>query len=142
MPTWAKVLLVVLVAGILCAGVAIFVGIRWARREFRQIKQDGPRMVAEAKDFGRGKVGEACVVESMSRLGACDGFICEAKTKMFLSNCLSTATVPPEFCNDVPRHGEILKTATWAQSECTRRGASDVTRCTRVITAIQDYCAR
>ena len=142
MPTWAKVLLIVLVAGILCAGVAIFFGIRWARREFGQIQKDGPRMVADAQDFGRGKDGDACVAESLSRLARCDGFICEAKQKMFLMNCLSTATIAPEFCKDVPRHGEILKTATWAQAECARRGANDITRCTRVITGIQDHCSR
>jgi hypothetical protein len=142
MPTWAKVLLIVLVAGILCTGVAVFLGIRWARRGIRQIRQDGPRLVAEAQDFGRGKDGEACVAESLSRLGRCDGFICEAKTKLFLANCLSTATIPSEFCKDVPRHGEILKTATWAQTECSRRGFSDVQRCTRVIIAIQEHCAR
>ena len=75
MPTWVKVLLIVLVAGILCAGVAIFFGIRWARREFRQIEQEGPRMVSEAEEFGRGKDGDACVTESLSRLARCDGLL-------------------------------------------------------------------
>ena len=142
MPTWAKVLLVLFIGGILLAGVAVFFGIRWARREFRQIKNDGPRLVAEAKDFGRGKEGEACVVESLARLDRCDGFICEAKTKLFLSTCLTTANVSEDFCKDVPRHGEILKTATWAQAECARRGASNPQRCSRLITGIQDRCSR
>jgi hypothetical protein len=142
MPTWGKVVLVVIVGGILCVGVAVFFGLRWARREFGQLRQDGPRLVAEGKHFGRGKDGEACVAESLTRLNRCDGFICEAKTRMFLTSCLSTANVTPALCEGVPRHGEILKTATWSQSECARRGANDVQRCTRMITAIQDHCPR
>jgi hypothetical protein len=142
MPTWAKVLLTLLFVGIVVAGVAVFFGIRWARREFRQIRNDAPRMVAEAQDFGRGKEGEACVVESLKRLNQCDGFICEAKTKMFLANCLTTANITEDFCQGVPRHGEILKTAAWAQAECARRNASDGQRCARMITGIQDHCSR
>jgi hypothetical protein len=142
MPTWAKVLLILFVGGIICAGVAVYFGIRWARREFHQIRNDGPRLVREAQDFGRGKDGEACVVESLTRLDRCDGFICEAKTKMFLTTCLTTANVTADFCKDVPRHGEIMKTATWAQAECSRRGASDQQRCTRLITGLQDRCSR
>ena len=142
MPTWAKVLLVVLVVAIGLGGVALFFGIRWARREFQEIKNDGPRLVAEAKEFGRDKEGEAVVVESLARLSRCDGFICEAKVKLFLTTALTTANVSEGFCKGVPRRGEILATVTWAQAECAHRGFPGSQPCGRLITGIQDRCSK
>jgi hypothetical protein len=142
MPAWAKVLLVVIVVGILVSGVALFFGIRWARREFGQLRKEGPSLVADAQDFGRGKDGEACVVEALARLSRCDGFPCEVRTKVFLNSSLSTANVTEDFCKGVPKPTEIFATATWAQSECARRGLPGSQRCTRLITGIQERCYR
>ncbi|HKR67057.1 MAG TPA: hypothetical protein VJZ00_25245 [Thermoanaerobaculia bacterium] len=142
MPTWAKVLIVLVVAAILCGGVALYFGIRWARREVRQLHNEGPSIVAEGNEFGRRKDGNACVAEGITRLNRCDGFICETKVRIFLNSCLQTATVAPEFCKDVPRVTEIMKTASWGPAECKRRGAKDMTRCARVLGAIQEYCSR
>ena len=141
MPTWVKVVLVVVIAGflLLVAGVVIFA--RWVKAQGAQLQEQGKATIAEAEAFGRGKDGEACVAEALERMKTADGFIGEAKTKVFLQHCLGTATVAPQTCEGVPAPTEILKTAQWTVDECARRGYPNNQRCTRLIGALQVHCA-
>jgi hypothetical protein len=142
MPAWLKVILLILVIGIALAVLAVFLGIRWFRSHEGELREQGRAVVAEGQDFGRGKDAEACVAESFARLKRCDGFICEAKTKVFLQHCVSTSNVPPAFCEGVPRRSEILASATWALEECARRRLANDRPCTRLVGALQEACEK
>jgi hypothetical protein len=142
MPTWLKVILIILVIGIALVAGAVFVGVRWFRAHEGELRAQGKAVIAEGQDFGRGKDAEACVAESFARLKRCDGFICEAKTKIFLQHCVSTANIPPSFCDGVPKRSEILASARWALDECARRGLPNHQPCTRLVGALQEACEK
>lgn len=139
---WLKVILIILVIGIALAALAVFLGIRWFRSHEGEFREQGRAVMAEGQDFGRGKDAEACVAEAFARLKRCDGFICQAKTKVFLQQCLSTSNVPPAFCDGVPKRSEILASATWALEECARRGLANDRPCTRLVGALQEACEK
>jgi hypothetical protein len=81
------------------------------------------------------------VAEALNRMKTADGFIGEAKTKMFLQHCLRTATVAPQTCEGVPAPMELMKSANWMRDECARRGHANDQRCVRLIGAVQVHCA-
>lgn len=141
MPTWVKVVLVVILVGflLLVAGVVIFA--RWMKSQGARLQEQGKVAIAEAEAFGKGKDGEACVAEALNRLKTAEGFIGEAKTKVFLQHCLQAATVPPAMCEGVPAPTELMKTAQWTLDECARRGFPNNQRCARLIGALQVHCA-
>jgi hypothetical protein len=142
MPKWVKVVIVVVAILFVLAGVAAALAVRWIKRKAVQLQAQGEILVKDAHAFGQGRPAAACVDDTFVRLGQCDGFICEAKTKVFLTACLGAADVPPDFCATVPRRSEILRSATWAAGECAGRNRPGDQRCTRVIAGIQDYCER
>lgn len=140
MPRWAKVVLVVFVVLLVIAGTGAVFAARWLRTKAAEMRVEGKATVAEAREFGRGRDAEECVAEALVRLRLCGGFVCEAKTKIFLSTCLGEAEVPAGFCDGVPDPAEIFAAATWLNEECARRGMKNSQRCARVIGGIQDYC--
>ena len=141
MPTWLKVVLIVLALLFVLAAVVAVLGYRWVQSHAGELKADATKIKAEATEFARGKEANACIDETFARLDRCDGIICEVKTKIFLQNCIEASTVPAGFCASVPKRGEIMATAKWTLAECARRGRPNDQRCARVIPALQDYCS-
>jgi hypothetical protein len=141
-PTWLKIVLLVFllfIAAMVGFGYLVF---RWARQQGPQLQQQTRQTMEEAEAFGRGKDGEACIAESLARVKRCDGFICEARMKIFLSTCLGVATVPSGFCDGVPKQTEILNSTRWTMRECARRGYANSQRCGRLLATQQEYCSR
>lgn len=141
MPTWVKVVLVVVGVGFLLLVIGIVVAARWVKSRGAQLQEQGKAVIAEAEAFGKGKDGEACMAEALNRLKSAEGFIGEAKTKVFLQHCLQAATVAPEMCEGVPAPTEIMKSASWTLAECERRGWPNNQRCARLVGALQVHCA-
>lgn len=140
MPKWVKVVLIVVIVGFVLVVAGVVVAARWIKRQGTVLKQQGEAVIAEARTFGEGKDGEACIAESLNRLKTSSGFIEEAKVKVFLQHCLGAATVDPKLCEGVPKPTEIMATAQWTLDECTRRGWANNQRCARVIGALQMHC--
>ena len=140
MPTWVKVVLIIVVVGFIVLVAGIVIAARWMKSQGAVLKEQGEAVMAEAEAFGKGKDGEACMAEALNRLKTADGFLGEAKTKIFLQHCLSAATVAPETCAGVPSPTEILKSASWTLDECAKRGWANDQRCTRLIGALQVHC--
>ena len=142
MPTWLKVILIILaVLAALVVGAG-FIGYRWVQSHAGELKARGDKIKAEAAAFGKEKAPDACVDETFARLDRCDGLICEATTKIFLSRCVAASNVPDGFCASIPNRGEIIDSAKWALAECARRGRGNDQRCTRIIGGLQDYCEK
>lgn len=142
MPTWVKVVLIIFLVGFVVLVAGIIIAARWVRSQGASLQEEGKVLMAEAEEFGKGKDGEACLDESFRRLKACNGFICEAKVKVFLQGCLSSATVPPEFCQGVPKPTEIMATVRYQLAECEKRGMASNKPCTRLISGVQAHCAK
>jgi hypothetical protein len=141
MPTWVKVVLVIVLVGFVLLAAGIVIAARWVKSQQAALQEQGKRVIAEAKAFGAGKDGEACVAEALQRVQAASGFIGEAKVKVFLQHCLSAANVAPRMCDGVPAPAEIMNAARWTLDECARRGKPNDQRCTRLIGALQMHCA-
>lgn len=142
MPTWVKIVVVIVVVGFIGVAVAIVLAARWVKSQGAELQKQGEVVVAEGKRFGQGKDANACIAEALTRVRACDGFICEAKIRVFLQNCLETATVSPELCATVPKTTAILESAQWQVAECGRRGAPNDARCVRLIGELQVHCSK
>ena len=142
MPTWLKIVLVAMavVLAFITSGVILFV--RYVHRHGDEWEKSTVNATKDGEAFGRGKDLDACFTESMVRLNKCEtlAVTCEEDVRVFLQHCTLTARMPADFCKDIPKQSEILRTARWAQLQCTTRGARDVQRCARVVTALQDYC--
>ena len=140
MPTWAKVVLIVVLAGFMVAAVGIFFAARWIRSRGASLQQEGKAVAVQGEEFGRGKNAQACIDESLTRLRSAPGFIGEAKVKLFLQSCLRTATVDEETCRDVPATMSLIDTARWQMRECAKHGWANDQRCMRTISALQLTC--
>jgi hypothetical protein len=140
MPTWLKILLLILLVLAVLLGIGVFFGIRWVQSKGGRLRDEGQQVMAEAREFGRGKEANACMSEAFVRLRACDGFICEAKVNVFLKTCLEAAEVPPGFCEGVPRRDEIMAAARWTIDQCSQRGMAGDQPCNRLMRAVQEYC--
>jgi hypothetical protein len=140
MPTWVKVVLIVVLVGFVLLVAGVLIAARWVKGQAAQLEKQGKATIAEARAFGEGKDGEACIAESLTRLKSASGFIGEAKVKVFLQHCLETATVSPATCEGVPEPAEIMDSARWTLAECGRRGFGNDQRCGRVLGALQVHC--
>jgi hypothetical protein len=140
MPTWAKVLLALLGAFVLLT-VAIGVGgYFYVSRHKDAWVAEAKKVAEEGRAFGEGKEGSQCVDEALRRLRDCNGIMCEARVRLFLSGCLPSAAPSPELCTNAPPRSEVMRSAMWAVNECGRRGMSGSHACTRLMGEVQKYC--
>ncbi len=137
---WLVVLIllgVVVLIGVLVVGGAVW----WFSANKERLVAMGREAEADATEFAPGHDQDACVGEALRKTDACDGIMCEAKTKIFLERCIRKATSTPGFCDGVPQQGEIMKTVTWVQEQCTKRGrAADDQKCSRVMQGVPLAC--
>ncbi len=140
MPTWLKVILIIVGIIALLVFAAGYVGYRWIASHKGEIEASAAAVRADATAFAQGKDADACVQETLVRVDRCDGIICEAKTKLFLTICLEKTKVPPEVCAGIPKRTDFMDSAKWVLAECARRGRPNDQRCTRMITALQERC--
>jgi hypothetical protein len=140
MPTWVKVVLIVVLVGFVVLVAGVVIAARWVKSRAGSLKEEARVVMAEAEAFGKGKDGEACVVEALTRLKTAPGFIGQAKVKVFLQHCLSTATVAPEMCEGVPLATDLIDSARWTLDECAKRGWPNNQPCTQLIGAVQIHC--
>ncbi|HYC88481.1 MAG TPA: hypothetical protein VEO54_04650 [Thermoanaerobaculia bacterium] len=141
MPTWVKVILIIVLVGFAVLVAGIVIAARWVKSQGPAIEQAGKDATAEAKAFGQGKDGEACIAESFRRQKAATGFLDQAKVNIFLQQCLDVATVAPETCKGVPEHTAIMDSVRWKSEECARRGRANDQACLQLISALQVHCA-
>jgi len=138
MPTWSKVVLA-FGAAVVVVVLAYLGGKHWWEANRGRLRQLGDRMRTEGKAFGEKSNAEDCVNEALRRLDDKGSFFEHAGQRTFLKWCLASAYKPPGFCDRVPRPGEIMKTALWANVECERRVRGN-NQCTNVMQAVADYC--
>jgi len=144
MPTWLKVLLIIFLAGLLLAATAIFLGIRWLKSHEAELSDLGRNAEAQARDWGKGKDANACVDEALRRTMACGDLevMCQVRASVFFDGCMQVASVPADFCANVPGQLEIMATVKWQMAQCAQRGHPNDRRCSRFFTNLQKRCER
>ena len=142
MPTWAKVLLFLVVVGF-CAMFALGLFLfRWVKKNEPALRGMNEKAIAEGHAFGRGKDADACFAEGLARASKCGTMevVCEVRGQLFVTRCLETATLPEDFCARVPKQHEVIDTVKWQRQECERRGLVGDQRCMRMTGALQNFC--
>lgn len=142
MPTWAKVILVLVLVGILAVASLIGIGVYvW--------KQRGPQFVAdikegdrEGREFGEGTDNQECVDEGARRHRRGEGFGDFLKSGIFLQSCLQASRETPGFCEGVPGPLEFTKTIQWRREQCQKYGLTEAQQCGNFFQQVQQFCER
>ncbi|HSP34595.1 MAG TPA: hypothetical protein VLU46_09800 [Thermoanaerobaculia bacterium] len=135
-----KVLLFGCLAVVVIAIVAI-VAIGWFVKsksgawieQAQSVRKDGSK-------FGLTASESRCVDEMMTRYRREPGVMSSVKHTVWLGGCLESSAVEPEFCNGVPPHDEIMRSATWRNSRCVQAGLSRDPTCPNLFSEVQRYC--
>ncbi len=140
MPTWLKVVLVLLLAGVICIAGLIGTGVYlW--------KKHGPQFVAsveqgerEGREFGARTENQGCVDEGARRLRKATGITESMMLSIFVRSCLEASRETPYFCNAVPGPFEFTKTIQWRKEQCEHYGLTEQQQCGQLFQQVQQYC--
>jgi hypothetical protein len=139
MPTWLKVILIIVAIGVFGLMAIGLGGYWWFKSNRGRFEEMGKRAKADAAQFAAAHDGAQCLQEALRRLDRADGIMAEAEVRVFLSSCMAEARESPGMCDGVPPDGEIMRSATWAVSKCTQLGRSG-NPCSRLVKEIQEHC--
>jgi hypothetical protein len=139
MPTWLKILLLVLVAGILAAAVLVVRLMWWSDARTKQVVKDAIEARKAGAAFGATHAQSECIDDGLAQVESCGAadFRCEGKVRMGLFACIPVARVDGT-CRTVP--ADMAKARAWATAECARRGQSGSWRCEHVLTEVTPAC--
>ncbi len=140
MSTSVKVVLIligVIVAMLVVGGVGVAY---WVKANQGRLKAMGRHATDEGKAFAARHDADGCVTEALARSDKKGGIIDEVEHGIFLRACLSAAPRSPTFCDPVPKPDEMLRTATWVNDECTRRGHARDQGCGTLLQAVEHAC--
>jgi hypothetical protein len=139
MPTWLKVLLIVMLVGVMIVvGIGV-AGYFWVKKNMKDF--DPQKATAEGKAFGAGKTVQQCFDEGMARLSTnCDSLACQAKARIFFESCAQVAAPSPALCEGAPGRSEIIKSAQWAAERCDKIGRKGDSKCTSLMAAVVPHC--
>ncbi|HEU4593913.1 MAG TPA: hypothetical protein VFS10_02005 [Pyrinomonadaceae bacterium] len=140
MPTWVKVLLIVVVILALLSLAAAGLGVYLWRQHGRGFVESAQQTVAEGKEYGAHTDSQGCLDESLARHARASGFGEIIKVNAFLSACLDASRPAPGFCDDVPRQLEFIKSAQWQQQQCEKHGLSMEKQCGQLFSQVQKHC--
>jgi FtsZ-interacting cell division protein ZipA len=136
MPGWLKALIAVAVIIVaLVIGVLIVAGFWWSRNSDKVVA-----VVTEAQDFGRNTDNQGCVDESLSRYKKEHGLTSGVSTGIFMRFCLESSRPTPNFCDDVPRQTEFVRTARWRIDQCNKFDLAKDSNCQNLFAPIQQFC--
>jgi len=140
MPLWLKIVVIMGASGTLLLGLAIGGLAWWLHANQRELRETGVAMAAEGKQYGSGKSSGACVDESFTRLERTSGIAPRALLGIFLKGCLLSAHRDSALCVGVPSTSELLKSFTWRNDVCARRGKPGDDGCFGLFRVIQEVC--
>jgi hypothetical protein len=142
MPGWLKALLIVLVVIIVLVVGVIVAGVYYVSRNKDAWIAKGKAVVTEGRDFGRHSDNQGCVDESTSRYKKEPGFTSAISNSLFMKACLESSRPTPNFCSDVPKATEFVKSAQWRVEQCRRIDLSSDSYCQQLFQPVQEFCER
>jgi hypothetical protein len=142
MPGWLKALLIVLAVIVVLVVGAIVAGVYYVSRNKDAWLAKGKAVMTEGKDFGRNSDNQGCVDESISRYKKEPGFTSAISNSLFMQACLDASRPTPNFCSDVPKATEFMKSAQWRVDQCRRIDLSSDSYCQQLFQPVQQFCER
>src|SRR6266852_1077465 len=142
MPGWLKALLIVAVAIVLLVLGCIGAGVYWWTKNRDALIARGKAVVTEGRDFGRNTDNQGCVDESISRYKKEPGFGSAISNSLFMRSCLDSSRPTPNFCTDVPKATEFVKSAQWRVEQCRRIDLSSDSYCQQLFQPVQEFCEK
>jgi hypothetical protein len=142
MPGWLKALLIVVVVIVVLVLGGIGAGVYYVSRNKDAWIAKGKAVVTEGRDFGRNSDNQGCVDESISRYKKEPGFASAISNSIFMQSCLDSSRPTPNFCTDVPKATEFVKSAQWRVEQCRRIDLSSDSYCQQLFQPVQQFCER
>ena len=142
MPGWLKVLLIVAVVIVVLVLGVIGAGIYYVSRNKDAWIAKGKAVASEGRDFGRNSDNQGCVDESISRYKKEPGFGSAISNSIFMQSCLDSSRPTPNFCTDVPKATEFMKSAQWRVDQCRKIDLSSDSYCQQLFQPVQQFCER
>jgi hypothetical protein len=142
MPGWLKVLLIVIVVIVLLVLGCIGAGIYYVSRNKDAWLAKGKAVATEGRNFGRSSDNQGCVDESISRYKKEPGLGSVISNSIFMQSCLDSSRPTPNFCADVPKATEFMKSAQWRVDQCNRVDLSKDSYCQQLFQPVQQFCER
>jgi len=140
MPGWLKALLIVVVVVIVLVVGVVIAGVFWISHNKDAWIARGKEVMTEGRDFGRKTDNQGCVDESISRYKKDPGFTGTISNGIFMRGCLESSRPTPDFCDDVPRQTEFIKSAQWRLSQCTHVDLQKDNNCQNLFAPVQQFC--
>ncbi len=142
MPGWLKVLLIVAVVIVVLVLGVIGAGVYYVSRNKDAWIAKGKAVASEGRDFGRNSDNQGCVDESISRYKKEPGFGSALSNSIFMQSCLDSSRPTPNFCTDVPKATEFMKSAQWRVDQCRKIDLSSDSYCQQLFQPVQQFCER
>ncbi len=142
MPGWLKVLLIVAVVIVVLVLGGIGAGVYYVSRNKDAWLAKVKAVASEGRDFGRSSDNQGCVDESISRYKKEPGFGSAISNSIFMQSCLDSSRPTPNFCADVPKVTEFMKSAQWRVDQCRKIDLSSDSYCQQLFQPVQQFCER
>ena len=139
MPGWLKVLLIVAVVIVVLVLGVIGAGVYYVSRNKDAWIAKGKAVATEGRDFGRNSDNQGCVDESISRYKKEPGFGSALSNSIFMQSCLDSSRPTPNFCTDVPKATEFMKSAQWRVDQCRKIDLSSDSYCQQLFQPVQQF---
>jgi hypothetical protein len=94
----------------------------------------------EGKNFGQGTDNQGCVDEGIGRYKKDPGMTSVLANTIFMRTCLETSRPTPNFCDEVPKSTEFMKSADWRLKQCRLNGLQSDNNCQNLFTPVQQFC--
>ena len=142
MSTTGKVILVISLCVLLLIIGGVSVAVYWWSQHGRQAVEAAGNAMKEGTEAGKKTDNQGCVDQALSRYKKNQGFTGAISTNLFLLGCLDASSPTPNFCDDVPRPNEIMKSASWQIQKCKDAGVPADPYYRQIFSGVQQYCER
>jgi hypothetical protein len=145
MPTWLKVLLILLAIGVVSViafFVAIIGGLAWFAANADEIKKNHAIARQEGHELGQSHDTHACLTDGIAHEKKCGifGMRCMDANAYRVWTCVDAAPDRDDFCAKIPAKSEMSKSTQWYLSECRKLDRLGSQPCQRVLMDAQQGC--
>jgi len=119
--------------------VAVGVGWYWWSHHGQELIAAGKAAHQEGQGFGKSTDNTGCLNEALSRRKKSSGFGDMIANSLFLKACLGASRPTESFCDEVPKKGDIMKSAAWQVERCAAIAPKDQ-GCNQLFGQVQEYC--
>ncbi|HEY2975059.1 MAG TPA: hypothetical protein VGJ48_21260 [Pyrinomonadaceae bacterium] len=142
MPGWAKALIIVCFVIVLLVVGVIAAGVYWWSHNKDALIARGKAQVTEGRNVGLTTDNQSCVDQSILRYKADPGFARTLAANLFLQSCLEASRPTPNFCDEVPKETDFIKSSQWRLAQCKRVDLSADQYCQQLFAPVQRFCQR